>query len=324
MEINTRYGTLRGCYDEEYYEDGTLKNCNFNAENCLQTGCGVLVPRYGPETIRSKYGKAIGFYSSGCIRRIALEKITGVQSPIGEFPAELITFYESEAICRIFPLNGKITGFWTEENEKELIAPLRFSFNFSNFSAKIISVHFYESGNVQSVTLFPKERIELSLPFGKIVGKTGFSLYENGALQSLEPAEPTSVPTPIGMLHAFAGDCEGITADINSLVLDENGTVTRLSTVTDKIVVQTPEAQLEPVTPVQKMNPLDGQSVITLPVKVEFTADFVRFTCEETRSYPLAVCAFSILSIPYVAASPNCAGCSGCDGFCSSAEKPFH
>ena len=316
MEIETRYGTLRGCFDEEYYENGTLKSCSFDIVNRLKTSCGILTPRYGPETVRSKYGKAIGFYPNGCIRRIALEQMTDVQSPIGEFPAELITFYESEAICRIFPLNGKITGFWTEEDEEKLMVPLHFKFYFGEFSAKIISVHFYESGNIQSITLFPNEIFEISLPFGKVLGRTGFSLYESGALQSLEPAEPTSVPTPIGTLHAFAGNCTGITADQNSLGLAESGTVVRLSTVTDKIVVQTPDARLETNTPVQKTNPLDGQSVFTLPVKVEFSTDSVRFISEDTRSYLFATCAFSILSVPYTAALPNCSNCSGCGGFC--------
>lgn len=321
MEVETRYGTLHGCFDEEYYEDGTLKSCSFDASNRLQTTCGMLTPRYGPETVRSKYGKAIGFYPNGSIRRIALEKMTGVQSPIGEFPAELITFYENETICRIFPLNGKITGFWSEEDEEKLMAPLHFKFYFGEYIAKIISVHFYESGSIQSVTFFPNEKIEMSLPFGKVLGRTGFSLYEDGALQSMEPAEPTPVPTPIGTLHAFAGSCAGITADQNSLGFAENGAVVRLSTVTDKIVVQTPDARLEPIAPLQKTNPLDGQSVLTLPVKVEFSTDSVRFISEKSRSYPLAACAFSILSVPYTAVSLNCSNCNECSGFCNAKKN---
>lgn len=323
MEIETRYGTLRGCFNEEYYENGTLKSCSFDAVNHLKTACGILTPRYGHETVRSKYVKAIGFYPNGCIRRIALEHMTGVQSPIGEFPAELLTFYESEAICRIFPLNGKITGFWTEQDEEKLMEPLHFSFPFGEFSVKVISVHFYESGNIQSITLFPDERIEISLPFGKVLGRTGFSLYADGALQSLEPAQPTSIPTPIGMLHAFAGSfTTGITADMNSLVLAENGTVMRLSTVTDKIVVQTPDALLQPVAPLQKTSPLDGQSIITLPVKAEFSSDTVRFFCGESHSYSIATCAFSILSVPYTAVElPNCSSCSGCSGFCAGIKR---
>jgi hypothetical protein len=319
MEIGTQYGTLHECCGEEFYEDGALKECNFDAENRLETEYGILVPRCGPENVRSKYGKAIGFYPNGRLRRIALQNTTGVKSPIGEFPAELLTFYEDGALCRIFPLNGKITGFWTEEDEEKLAVPLHFSFAFGDFTAKIISVHFYPGGNIQSITLFPKERITVRLPFGKIRVRTGFSLYEDGALQSLEPAEPTPVPTPIGTLHAF--DCSpiGITADLNSLRLEPDGAVSRLSTVTDKIIVQTPDAQLETVAPAQIPNPSDDESSFTLPVKAEFSPGIVRFSCEKRSSYRLSECAFSILSVPYES-SFGCSGCSGCNGFCPLAE----
>lgn len=317
MEIKTRYGMLFGCFDEEFFDDGTLKSCNFNEENRLRTACGVLVPRYGPETARSKYVKAAGFYPDGRLRRIALEKTTGVQSPIGEFPAELLTFYKDETICRIFPLNGRISGFWTEEDEEKLAVPLHFSFDFGEFSARIIGIHFYAGGGIRSITLFPKERISLRLPFGEVQVRCGFSLYENGALQSLEPAEPTPVPTPIGTLHAFDSNPVGITADKNSLWLEPDGAVTRLSTVTDKIVVQTPEARLETVAPPQKTSPLDDRSTVTMPIAAEFTDETVRLTtCEECRSYSLSECAFSILGVPCTAPFPDCSGCSGCGGLC--------
>jgi hypothetical protein len=315
MEIKTRYGTLHACCDEEYDRNGMLKGCNFDAENRLETEYGLLVPRFGPENVRSKYGKVLGFFPNGRLRRIALQTTTGVQSPIGEFPAELITFYEDGAVCRIFPLNGKITGFWTEEDEEKLAVPLHFSFNFGDFNAKIISVHFYPDGNIQSITLFPRERISVQLPFGKICVRTGFSLYEDGALQSLEPAEPTPVPTPIGTLHAFDSNPIGITADRNSLGFEPDGTVSRLSTVTDKIIVQMPDARLETVAPTQIPNPLDDETPFTLPVKAEFPPGTVRFFCEEHSSYLLAECAFSILRVPYESTF-GCSGCSGCSGIC--------
>ncbi|MCI1955968.1 MAG: hypothetical protein LKJ21_06285 [Oscillospiraceae bacterium] len=316
MAIETRYGTLHGCYGEEYYDDGVLKNCSFGSKNRLKTACGVLVPRYGPETARNKYGKAVGFYPNGQLRRVALETITGVQTPIGEFPAELLTFYEDGTVCRIFPLNGKITGFWTEKDEEKLAVPLHFHFGFGEFSAKIISVHFYGNGNIQSVTLFPKERVTLHLPFGEVAVRTGFSLYEDGALQTLEPAEPTPVPTLVGTLHAYDSNPIGITADRNSLRFREDGTLARLATVTDKIVVQTPDARLETIAPVQKASPLDDRLTVTRPVIAEFPDGGVRLTCEGTWDYSLSECAFSILSVPYAAPFSDCSGCSGCDGFC--------
>ncbi|MVB11212.1 hypothetical protein CAFE_19200 [Caprobacter fermentans] len=314
MEIDTRYGRLAGCFDEEFYSGGTLKSCSFECENHVETGCGTLIPRFGPENARRKYGKAVGFYPDGAIKRVVLEKQAGVISPIGEFPAELVTFYENGSVCRVFPLNGKISGFWSEADEEKLAVPLHFSFDFGEFSAKMISIHFYPGGSIQSITLFPCERITLQTPLGKVKIRGGFSLYEDGRLQSMEPAEPTPVTTPIGVLHAFDSNPVVVTADRNSLCLEPGGSVARLSTVTDEIIVQLPDARLERVLPLKKTNPLDDETTVTLPVQVEFQDGGVRLTCEKVHRYSLAECAFTILHVPYVAGFSPCSGCSGCGG----------
>lgn len=312
MKLETLYGNLDSYYDEEYFEDGSLKGCSFERENQLKTEYGVLVPRYGPEDVRKKYGKAIGFFPNGILKRIALEHQTEIESPIGPFPAELITFYDDGSVCRIFPLNGKISGFWSEQDEEKLAVPMHFSLAYGDFSVKIISIHFYRNGNIQSITLFPCERITLNTPLGAIKVRNGFSLYDDGRLQSLEPAEPTAVSTPIGVMHAFDSNPIGITADQNSLLFSPDGTVQHLSTVTDKIVVQLPDARLETVAPVKKTNPLDDETSITLPVTVKFQKDSVSFRCEQASVYSLQECAFTILRVPYVTDGSPCSACSGC------------
>lgn len=314
MKLETRYGQLTGCCDAEFYNNGTLKSCNFESENHLKTDCGILIPCFGPENVRRKHKKAVEFYPNGVIKRIALEKQTQILSPIGEFPAELVTFYKDGAVCRVFPLNGKISGFWSEEDEEKLAVPLHFSFPFADFSAKIISVHFYASGNIHSITLFPSERITLQTHLGNIKIRGGFSLYEDGSLQSMEPAEPTPIATPIGVLHAFDSSAAVVSADRNSLYLAPDGSVARLSTATDKIIIQLPDGKLESVAPLTKTNPLDDTTTITLPIQIEFRPELVDMICEKEHRYSLTDCHFTVLRVSYAAGCFLCHGCSGCGG----------
>ena len=43
--------------------------------------------------------------------------------------AEQVSFYESGALKRIFPLNGTLSGYWTQEDEAKLATPLTLVFN---------------------------------------------------------------------------------------------------------------------------------------------------------------------------------------------------
>jgi hypothetical protein len=322
MNIVTKYGTLRGCREVENAPDGEVKCCNFSEENRLETDCGILTPQYGPEDVRKKYIKALSFFPNGQIQRVALEKQTEIQSPIGDFPAELLTFYKGGEINRIFPLNGKISGFWTEQDEEQLAVPLHFSFYFGEFTAKIISIHFYQSGNIQSITLFPGEIIDLQTPVGKLKVRTGLSLYENGALQSVEPAAPSLISTKVGTLHAFDSNCIGISADRNSLRFDEKGNVVQMKSATDKIIIQTPNAQLETIIPMEKPDPLNDNATVTIPLKIEFQDTTVSLFDSEPHIYSLEDSAFTILQIPLISSCVDCSSCSQCqDGFCQSSTK---
>jgi len=99
----------------------------------------------------------LSFYKSGNIKSISLEQQTEISTPIGIFPAELVTFYEDGSINSLFPLNGQISGFWSEEEEGELAQKYHFSFPFGDFYAKIIGLRFYPDGRVRSLILWPNE-----------------------------------------------------------------------------------------------------------------------------------------------------------------------
>jgi antitoxin component YwqK of YwqJK toxin-antitoxin module len=206
------------------YPSGELEGVKLSEKNMLVTHTGELVPSY-METNRRKNKYSVEFYKNGMIKAIALNEMQEIQTPIGEFPAELVTFYETGELKRFFPLDGQISGMWSEQDEKALAIPLSFDLPFTSFTAIISGVAFYQSGNIRSITLFPGETISIKTEFGEILTRNGFSLYESGKLESLEPAAPTLIKTQAGRLNAFDPDAVGIHADVNSLVFGEDGDV---------------------------------------------------------------------------------------------------
>jgi hypothetical protein len=292
----------------------------------LVTHAGELVPAY-TETHRRKNKYSVEFYKNGMVKAIALEEIQDIQTPIGEFPAERVTFFETGELKRFFPLDGKISGLWTEEEEKKLAIPLSFDLPFASFAAIIGGIAFYLSGNIRSVTLFPGETVQVSTGYGVIPARNGFSLYDgSGNLESLEPAGPAAVKTPIGTLTAFDPNAIGVNADVNSLIFDDSGRILSLITVNDRITARTEDGRTAEFIPREAVNPLDGETTITegLRIAFDYGANTVTLNSAELpdgpaeAAFPLSGTAFEIAARPgspfYGACSPSaCASCAhGC------------
>lgn len=238
-KLQTPYGIFSGITTNEYYPDGKIKGIRLDDKNVILTHAGELIPFYGEDSPRRKYKSTVTFHKNGMIKAVSLEEQQEVLTPIGELPAELVTFYDTGELKRVFPLDGKISGFWSEEDERALNIPLTFEFDFTSFTALISGICFYKSGDIKSLTLDSTERVEIRAGnIGPIAVRYGFSLYESGALETLEPAEPVKVMTPVGVLTAFDPNASGINADANSLTFDEQGRVTGLVT-SDRIFVHT-------------------------------------------------------------------------------------
>jgi len=217
-------GVFAGVASYACYPSGELEGVKLSEKNMLVTHVGELVPCY-EETNRRKNKYSVEFYKNGMVKAVALNEVQEIQTPIGEFPAELVTFYETGELKRFFPLDGQISGMWSEKDEKALAIPLSFDLPFTSFTAIISGVAFYQGGNIRSITLFPGETISIKTEFGDILTRNGFSLYESGKLESLEPAAPTLIKTPKGRVKAFDPDAVGVSADVNSLVFGEDGDV---------------------------------------------------------------------------------------------------
>ena len=238
---------LKGITNFTTYDNGELKDCKLEEYNLIHTKYGDLVPQYGDPGFRKKQLAALSFYKSGKIKSISLEQQTEISTPIGTFPAELITFFEDDSINSLFPLNGQISGFWSEE-EGELAQKFNFSFPFGDFCAKIIGLRFYQNGKIKSLILWPNEQIIIDTPVGKMPVRIGFKLFEDGSIESVEPAEPFLIETPIGSINAYDADALGIDADKNSVCFDERGILTSLCTF-DIITVRKKSGEKEIIFP---------------------------------------------------------------------------
>jgi hypothetical protein len=276
------------------------------------------VPVY-TETHRRKTKYAVEFHKNGMVKAVALNEMQEIETPIGEFPAELVTFYETGELKRFFPLDGKISGMWSEEEEKALAIPLSFALPFAGFTAVIGGVAFYRAGDIKSITLFPGETVNVATRYGEIPTRHGFSLYEGGELESLEPAVSHIVDTPIGRVAAFDSNAVGVNADANSLAFDEAGAVRKLVTVHNRVAAQTVEGRLLTFGPREVVNPLDDETMITegLGIAFDYEAGTATFASDGGECcLSLADCGFTVTvysGAAHICSPVDCASCSlGC------------
>lgn len=311
---NTKYGMIIGMVNEEFYPNGNLKECMLNEYNQLKTRYGHLVPKYGEATIRAKYGKSISFYPSGSLKSIYLEQQTEVMTEVGMIPAELITFYEDGGIHRIFPLNGKLTGYWSEEEEYELATNISLSLLETEISAKVISIQFFKSQGVKSVTLWRKENVTVNTKYGNVTTDIGFSLYETGELESIEPKKAITISTAIGDIKAHDLNAFGIHADRNSLVFYKDGTIKELVTTTSQITVTDILGKKKIYAP-RLVHSLVSESQYEIEsIKVFFEGDHVTIVEKNTPRETLCIKenSFFIENVKFVIPK-DAMSCSDCD-----------
>ena len=264
-----KYGPINGVTFFETYQDGVLKGCAVEEKNIINTPVGLLVPNYGPSELRNREGLSLEFFKSGQLKSIDLAEATEVITSLGTLSAERISFYENGRIHRLFPLNGRINGYWTEDDEYALAKPIAFNLSVGSFSAKVVSLCFYESGALKSLTMWPQESIEITSPDGLMKVRYGFSLYENGNLKSFEPALPEPVVTPIGIIIAYDSNAHGINCDENSVIYSPTGVLRSLITGNNGLMIDSPEGK-KFVQPLMKPGVLDPEVLVPEPMTILF------------------------------------------------------
>ncbi|WP_051307290.1 hypothetical protein [Desulfomicrobium escambiense] len=270
--ITTPYGPVEALPGAEFHPDGSVRSCIPAIACPLITPLGVLVPQFTANTQRKRHLPAMLFYPGGRLRNLPLEEQTVVPTPLGLLPAEQVTFFESGALKRLFPLNGTLSGFWTQEDEAALAAPLALDTPLGPVETAVISLNFSGQGGLRSLTLWPSRTLEVPCPLGAVTARIGVSFYDSGAIRSLEPAAPTAVTTALGPLMAFDADAVGISGDSNSLRFRENGSLLGLVTAAHAFDVVQENGRVRRIEPPLRRNPCDGQSLEVGPLALEFAS----------------------------------------------------
>jgi len=314
--LETRYGTLSGISNSMTYPDGSVRSCILEAENRIQTPVGEIIPQYRVAELgerQKKYRSSLGFFENGQIKSASLDRAMPLQTPLGIFEAELVTFYENGAINRLFPLNGQVDGYWSEKKEGELAKILDFDLPVGKFSAKIISLHFYRSGALKSLTLWPGQRITIATPVGPMRVRTGFSLYEDGSLRSVEPSAVLELSTPVGRVKAFDAEMLGMNADQNSIQFSPTGTLKSVKTIHTGLRVMSADKVETVLEPLETTSLIDITEMRTVPMQIDFNESTVRVVAKDTHGFDVATHTFETFDREKVIREA-CSSCAGCDG----------
>ncbi|MDR1640152.1 MAG: membrane-binding protein [Clostridiales bacterium] len=305
---------LEGITSQTLYSNGQLKTCRLNAFNAVDTPYGRMVPSFSPPGIRNKDLKSLSFYESGSVRSISLDAQVDVMTPMGSIPAELVTFYEDGLIEGIFPLNGQIGFGWSEEEEKDLAPAFDFSLPCGEFTAKPIALRFYPSGALKSLVLWPGEIIPVTTPIGKVETRIGFRLYEDGSLESVEPAYPTKVNSPVGLVKAYDISAVGVEADFNSLRFGPDGALQQLATSGDAIIRRNDGKRFHLRS--QSRPGLLEDSLEKLPIILKFLPGECRIDNGlDSQAFKISDCEFLFLpdfDSDEIGCRGKCGGCSMC------------
>ncbi len=315
--IQMEFGIIGAVTSFRKYPSGELESVNVSDMNMVVTHAGELIPAY-TTTARRKQKPSITFSRSGLIKSVHMEEQTEIETPIGTLPAEYVTFYETGEVHRVFVTDGQISGFWSEEDEMEYVIPLTFEFDFAKFTARTNGICFYRSGAIKSITLYPGEEIELQTPAGKMKTKIGFSLYENGELESVEPSSEVLINTPIGMFTASDSMAVGVNADKNSIKFNESGVLVSFKTSDQRVVVTTDEGSFKIFMPVEVPHPLLDDMPMLLPMEInfDFKKDTVTIKTDKTGEFSMEKDKFVVSQLPKdgPGCSPvDCATCSICN-----------
>jgi len=270
--LETRYGNLPVDGPVDRYRDGSLRAAYVDGPVALETSLGRLTPQHSIDDTRRMQLPQVTFFPNGQVRSLPLETRTVVATPVGELPVELVTFHENGAVARVFPLNGKLSGYWTEADEAGMAETLRLDTPVGRIASRFVSLAFSPDGALRSLTLWPGEEVTVKTPVGNAPVRLGVSFHPGGALRSVEPARPMETPTPAGVIWAYDPDAVGISGDENSLAFEPSGAVSRVATVRSQVVARLPgEAPRELAPAVRESICGDGDREIT-PLVLEFTA----------------------------------------------------
>jgi len=244
----------------------------------LETSVGNLTPCYTlNEDAGRKKEAPVKFYKTGELKSVPLEESTEISTSIGNIMSELVIFQKSGALWRTFPLNGKVTGFWTEENEYKLAEIIRIPTSVGIIEVKPIYLQFYETGELESILFWPNEQVRIKMEMGEIIIRKGISFHKNGNVKGFEPAEEIAVESPIGTLNVFDPDPNGMQAETNSLNFYEDGTIQSVTTSSNQITATKDGIEYKVFSPKTVTSYCNENAFFISPLKIQFENDSLLF-----------------------------------------------
>ena len=286
---------LHGVTAHSTFSNGVMRDCTLDEPNVISTSVGELIPRYEKLEVRTKPGQSVSFYKSGALRTVYLEDQTEIDTPIGPLKAELVSFYEDGSLNTVFQLNGQLSYAWTENDEAGLAEEWSLDFDFDRITTKLISLRFYPTGEIRSLTLWPGESLMLKTPIGKRLVRTGIRLHPNGALASFEPAVPMMIDTPIGPVSAYDVDAFTVDGDQNSVRFDQTGRLEHVMTA-GAIVVEAADGTTTRINSNTRYA-LTADIPVKLAIEIAFHGDQVTIDNSlESHTFTIDECTFTTLS----------------------------
>lgn len=241
----------------------------------IVTRYGELMPQYTSDDLRKRDIQPVVYHECGTIKSIPLENQTIITTPIGDIPAELVTFHENGSLNRIFPLNGRLSGYWSQEDEAGLATPVQLNTPVGPIKTTIISAGFYETGTLRSLTVWPGESINVETPAGIIETRIGISFTEGGSIRSVEPAKPIPVVTPAGEVQAFDPDAVGVNGDCNSLMFGADGSVVSITTTLTRLTAVHENGTTTVYTPETRESLCGNSETEIVPMVIGFDPVFI-------------------------------------------------
>jgi hypothetical protein len=211
------------------YCSGALRNCVPLQPVSFRYGGQQLTAQHEEEPPRRLVVAPLEFHENGTLKGVTLQSVTTLETPVGLFPAERLTFHPDGTLRRIFPTAGKPNATWTEDDEKARNPKVRLETPLGGIDARFIGLCFYPSGRLRSVTLWPGETVMIETPLGPFPGRIGLSFHENGELRCFEPARPLELSTPLGNLPVFHAQAVGIHGDTGSVEFAPDGKLIALN-----------------------------------------------------------------------------------------------
>lgn len=277
--LHTPFGSIPVHGPVERFPDGGPRSCTPSGPAALHTPFGVLVPQHSTDDLRRRTVQAVTFHPGGGLRSLPLERPTRIKTPAGAMDAELVTFHADGTLRRVFPLNGKLSGYWTEADEGALANPLELSTPLGRITAKIISVCFHPCGALASITLWPEETVRAPTPVGEVAARVGLAFRPDGSLRSLEPARPQAVPTPAGSILAYDLDAVGICGDANSLCFAPDGSVEAVTTSLTRVLARREDGSELVFAPGTRESLCGDTERESEPLRLEFAPGLARIRC---------------------------------------------